>query len=91
VHLPLHSSWNGRRVGLPDAGEGMDFPFGQHRRPPGAHAAGARRQHRRRGTVSNADLAKGWSCIAEQRALEIIDGGARRPATCASATPSASK
>jgi fumarylacetoacetate (FAA) hydrolase len=33
----------------------MDFHFGQLDRPPGAHAQRARRQHRRRGTVSNAD------------------------------------
>ena len=28
------------------------------------------------GTVSNADLAKGWGCIAEKRALEVLEGGA---------------
>ena len=29
VHLPLHSSWNGRTVGLCDAGPDMTFHFGQ--------------------------------------------------------------
>jgi fumarylacetoacetate (FAA) hydrolase len=27
------------------------------------------------GTVSNKDASKGWSCIAEARALEMIAGG----------------
>ncbi len=76
VHLPLQSSRNGRRVGLPDAGEGMDFPFGR------IVARLARSRQVRAGsligggTVSNADPAKGSSCIAEQRAHEIIDNGA---------------
>jgi fumarylacetoacetate (FAA) hydrolase len=75
VHLPLQSTWNGRKVGLPDAGQGMDFPF--HRIV--AHLA--RTRHVRAGsivgggTVSNSDASKGWSCIAEKRALEIIEGG----------------
>ena len=75
VHLPLHSSWNGRKVGLPDAGEGMDFPFGAIV----AHLARTRQVRAGSivggGTVSNADASKGWSCIAEKRALEIIDSG----------------
>ena len=28
------------------------------------------------GTVSNADRARGWSCIAERRAIEMIESGA---------------
>jgi fumarylacetoacetate (FAA) hydrolase len=78
VHLPVHSSWNGRRFGLPDAGEGMDFPFGTLL----AHLA--RTRHVRAGsivgggTVSNADASRGCSCIAEQRALEMIEGGSAR-------------
>ncbi len=76
VHLPLQSNWNGRRVGLPDAGEGMDFPFGVIV----AHLARTRTLRAGSivggGTVSNADPARGWSCIAEKRALEMIDGGA---------------
>jgi fumarylacetoacetate (FAA) hydrolase len=75
VHLPLQSSWNGRKVGLPDAGEGMDFPFGHIL----AHLARTRQVRAGSvvggGTVSQADASKGWSCIAEKRALEIIDSG----------------
>ena len=78
VHLPVHSSWNGRKVGLPDAGVGMDFPFGvilshlARTRPvrAGSIVGG--------GTVSHADPAKGYSCIAEKRALEIIESGAAK-------------
>lgn len=78
VHLPVHSSWNDRRVGLPDAGEGMDFPFGVIL----AHLARTRAVRAGSivggGTVSNADAARGFSCIAEQRAREIIEHGAAK-------------
>jgi fumarylacetoacetate (FAA) hydrolase len=30
------------------------------------------------GTVSNADRARGYSCIAEQRAIELIEAGQAR-------------
>jgi fumarylacetoacetate (FAA) hydrolase len=30
------------------------------------------------GTLSNEDRSRGWTCIAEQRALELIDGGEAR-------------
>jgi fumarylacetoacetate (FAA) hydrolase len=30
------------------------------------------------GTLSNEDRARGWTCIAEQRALEMIEHGAAR-------------
>ena len=80
VHLPLSSTWNGRRVGLPEAGDGMDFPFGVLV----AHLARTRQVRAGSviggGTVSNADLSKGWSCIAEKRALEIIDSGEAKTA-----------
>jgi fumarylacetoacetate (FAA) hydrolase len=78
VALPLHSAINGRRCGLPDAGEGMDFHFGQIV----AHLARTRQVRAGSivgsGTVSNADVAKGFGCLAEKRALEIIDGGEAR-------------
>ncbi len=78
VHLPLHSRWNGRNVGRPDAGVDMDFPFGRLI----AHLARTRQVRAGSivgaGTVSNTDASTGWSCIAEQRALEIIDGGEAR-------------
>ncbi len=79
VHRALVSSLNGRRVGSPDAGTDMQFHFGQLI----AHLAKTR--HVRAGsivgsgTVSNADLAAGVSCIAEQRCIETIDRGS--PAT----------
>ena len=76
VHLPLRSDWNGRRVGLCDAGPEMTFHFGQLI----AHLAKTRNVRAGSivgsGTVSNQDWAKGWSCIAEQRAIETIEGGA---------------
>jgi fumarylacetoacetate (FAA) hydrolase len=75
VHLPLLSSRNGRRVGQPDAGEGMDFPFGVIL----AHLARTRAVRAGSivggGTVSNADPSRGCGCIAEQRARELVDGG----------------
>ncbi|MFO1328313.1 MAG: fumarylacetoacetate hydrolase family protein [Rubrivivax sp.] len=78
VHLALHSTWNGRKVGLPDAGEDMDFPFGRLI----AHLAATRPLRAGSivgaGTVSNADASRGYSCIAEKRALEIIESGAAR-------------
>ena len=76
VHLALQSSWNGRKVGLPDAGPEMHFHFGQLI----AHLAKTRNVRAGSivggGTVSNADRAKGYSCIAEQRAVETIEQGA---------------
>lgn len=78
LQLPLVSTWNGRKVGLPDAGTGMDFSFGQIL----AHLARTRPVRAGSlvgsGTVSNADLAKGWGCIAEKRALEVLEGGEAR-------------
>jgi len=75
VHLALESRWNGRRVGLTDAGPEMSFHFGQLI----AHVAKTRRLRAGSivgsGTVSNKDWSHGWSCIAEQRAIETIEGG----------------
>jgi fumarylacetoacetate (FAA) hydrolase len=76
VHRPLVSHWNGRLVGQCDAGPEMTFHFGQLI----AHVAKTRNLRAGSivgsGTVSNQDWAKGWSCIAEQRAIETIQGGA---------------
>jgi fumarylacetoacetate (FAA) hydrolase len=75
VHLNLESTWNGKRVGLCAAGEEMTFHFGQLI----AHLATTR--HVRAGsvigsgTVSNKDWSRGYSCIAEKRAIETIEGG----------------
>ena len=76
VHLPLQSAWNGRQVGLTDAGAEMTFHFGQLI----AHVAKTRRLRCGSivgsGTVSNRDRSQGYSCVAEKRATETIDGGA---------------
>jgi fumarylacetoacetate (FAA) hydrolase len=76
VHRPLHVSWNGKKVGLCDAGPEMTFHFGQLI----AHIAKTRNVRAGSivgsGTVSNEDWAKGYSCIAEKRAIETIEGGA---------------
>ncbi|MBW8756419.1 MAG: fumarylacetoacetate hydrolase family protein [Burkholderiales bacterium] len=75
VHLALECTWNGRRVGQCDAGAEMSFHFGQLV----AHLAKTRNVRAGSivgsGTVSNKDWAKGWSCIAEQRAIEMIEHG----------------
>lgn len=75
VHLPLRSSWNGNLVGQPDAGTDMVFNFPQLI----AHLAKSRNVRAGSivgsGTVSNKDRSKGYSCIAEQRCLEMIEFG----------------
>jgi fumarylacetoacetate (FAA) hydrolase len=75
VHLPLQSYWNGRKVGHCDAGPEMTFHFGQLV----AHVAKTRNVRAGSivgsGTVSNKDWAKGYSCIAEKRAIETIEHG----------------
>ena len=76
VHLPLQSVWNGRQVGLTDAGPEMTFHFGELI----AHVAKTRRLRAGSivgsGTVSNKDWVKGYSCVAEKRAIETIESGA---------------
>jgi fumarylacetoacetate (FAA) hydrolase len=75
VHLALQSTWNGQRVGLCDAGPEMTFHFGQLI----AHLCKTRRARAGSiigsGTVSNQDWARGYSCIAEKRAIETIEQG----------------
>ena len=75
VHLPLQCSWNGRKVGHCDAGPEMTFHFGQLI----AHLAKTRNVRAGSvigsGTVSNKDWSKGYSCIAEKRAIETIEHG----------------
>ncbi|GAB2807778.1 fumarylacetoacetate hydrolase family protein [Comamonas piscis] len=80
IHLALQTSWNGRKVGMCDAGPEMGFHFGQLI----AHAAKTR--HLRAGTVlgsgtvSNSgaekhgrmDWPKGYGCIAEKRCMEAL-------------------
>jgi fumarylacetoacetate (FAA) hydrolase len=75
VHLNLESTWNGKRVGLCAAGDEMTFHFGQLI----AHLAKTRQVRAGSivgsGTVSNQDWSRGYSCIAEKRAIETIEGG----------------
>ena len=80
VHLPLQSVWNGKQVGLTDAGPEMTFHFGELI----AHVAKTRRLRAGSivgsGTVSNKDWSKGYSCVAEKRAIETIESGAPQTA-----------
>ena len=88
VHLTLQSTWNGRRVGMCDAGAEMSFHFGQLI----AHIAKTRNVRAGSiigsGTVSNKGITdangrtewpKGYSCIAEKRCIETIQDG--KPST----------
>ncbi|MES2071597.1 MAG: fumarylacetoacetate hydrolase family protein [Pseudomonadota bacterium] len=80
AHLPLRSTWNGVQVGQPNAGVDMVFSFPQlithlckTRKARAGSIIGS-------GTVSNKDSTKGYSCIAEKRALEMIaDGEPKTP------------
>jgi fumarylacetoacetate (FAA) hydrolase len=76
LHLDLESTWNGQRVGRCSAGEEMTFHFGQLI----AHLCKTRNCRAGSivgsGTVSNKDWSRGYSCIAEKRAIETIEGGA---------------
>ncbi|HET6600214.1 MAG TPA: fumarylacetoacetate hydrolase family protein [Burkholderiaceae bacterium] len=76
VHLNLESVWNDKRVGLCNAGPEMTFHFGQLI----AHLCKTRNVRAGSiigsGTVSNQDWTRGYSCIAEKRAIETIEDGA---------------
>ncbi len=87
VHLTLQSTWNGRKVGMCDAGPEMTFHFGQliahicrTRNVRAGSVVGS-------GTVSNkgvevngrTEWPKGYSCIAEKRAIETLQDG--KPST----------
>ena len=83
INLTVQSTWNGRKVGMCEAGPEMTFHFGQlishickTRNVRGGSVVGS-------GTVSNQGIEvkgkkewpKGYSCIAEKRAIEtILDG-----------------
>jgi len=76
VHLPLRTWLNGQLMGDPNAGPEMHFSFFDliaHVTQTRALCAGTILGS---GTVSNADAARGVSCLAERRAREMIDGGA---------------
>jgi fumarylacetoacetate (FAA) hydrolase len=85
LHLPLISTYNGKRFGNPDAGVDMTFNFAQLI----AHAARSRNLGAGAiigsGTVSNKQGTEygsaieeggvGYSCIAERRMIETINKG----------------
>ena len=83
LHLTIQSTWNGRKVGMCEAGPEMTFHFGQLI----AHICKTRNVRAGSivgsGTVSNKgveqdgrmDWPKGYSCIAEKRAIETIQDG----------------
>ncbi len=87
LNLVLQSIWNGRKVGMCDTGPEMTFHFGQLI----AHLCKTRNVRAGSiigsGTVSNkgveakgrTDWPRGYSCIAEKRAIETIQDG--RPST----------
>ncbi|WP_310625141.1 fumarylacetoacetate hydrolase family protein [Limnohabitans sp.] len=85
VHLTVQVAWNGRKVGMCDAGSDMRDHFGQLM----AHACKTRPVRAgtlvSSGTLSNAGVEKngktewpkGYGCIAEKRAMETaLDGNA---------------
>jgi fumarylacetoacetate (FAA) hydrolase len=87
VHLALQCTWNGRKVGLCDAGSDMAFHFGQliaHLAKTRALRAGTLVSA---GPVGNPGIEKkgaaawpqGYSCIAEKRAIETLQDS--QPAT----------
>lgn len=78
LHRPLLTHRNGALFGRPEAGEGMHFDFGAliahaaRTRPlPAGTIVGS-------GTVSNADAARGCSCIVERRMMEQAESGMAR-------------
>lgn len=78
VALPLETYLNGDKFGDPIANEDLQFNFAQliahaaRTRPLGAGTIIGS------GTVSNRDLSRGCSCLAERRVLEIIEHGEAR-------------
>ena len=79
LHLPLHATLNGVKIGSPNAGVDMTFDFGQLI----AHAAKSRGLMAGTvigsGTVANQGSPDGSCCLAEVRCLETIAEG--KPST----------
>jgi fumarylacetoacetate (FAA) hydrolase len=78
VHLRLRSLYNGALIGDPEAGPEMHFSFFDliaHITKTRAFTSGTILGS---GTVSNADRARGVSCLAERRVVETIESGAPR-------------
>jgi fumarylacetoacetate (FAA) hydrolase len=78
LHARVRTTLNGALVGDPDAGAEMHFSFHDllaHLARTRAFTAGTILGS---GTVSNADRARGISCLAERRMIEIIENGKPR-------------
>lgn len=89
VNLALQTSWNGRKVGLCDAGANMTLHFGQLIAQLAQHHALGAGTLVGSGTVSNParagdgkksapstpDWPQGYHCIAEKRAMELLQNG----------------
>jgi len=75
LHLGLQTMWNGRKVGLCEAGAEMGVHFGELI----AQAAKTRKVQAGSiigsGTVRNQDGSKGYGSIADKRALEALESG----------------
>jgi fumarylacetoacetate (FAA) hydrolase len=78
IHLPMRTWLNGEWFGEPDCGVDMQFDFAQLI----AHAAKTRPLCAGTligsGTIANQDMAKGSTCLAEKRVLEVIEHGEAR-------------
>jgi fumarylacetoacetate (FAA) hydrolase len=75
VHLRLRSLYNGALIGDPEAGPEMHFSFFDliaHIARTRSFTAGTVLGS---GTVSNADRARGVSCLAEKRMIETLERG----------------
>lgn len=75
VHLRLRTTYNGKLVGDPEAGPEMHFSFFDliaHITKTRSFTAGTIVGS---GTVSNADRARGISCLAERRMIETLEQG----------------
>lgn len=89
VNLALQTSWNGRKVGLCDAGTDMTLHFGQliaqlaQHRPlragtlvgSGTVSSPARLREGKKAAQELPDWPKGYHCIAEKRAMEVLQKG----------------
>ena len=79
LNLTLQTTWNGRKVGMCETGPEMTHHFGKlishlcKTRPVRAGTIVAS------GAVSNKDSSRGFNCIAEKRAIEILQDG--KPST----------
>ena len=75
LHRPLVTHLNGKLFGAPEAGVDMQFSFAELV----AHAAKTRPLSAGTivgsGTIANQDEAKGASCLAERRTLEVLAHG----------------